>query len=129
MKNNDCTSISTDKIAEKIQQRRLQILIHSYIYYILDDNIISDTKWNNWATELVSLQRKYPEIASSVIYNDMFSDWQGSTGADFEYNDYIVNKANYLLAIHKDIAHFEKDVVNKNISKNKMSQPKRRCLF
>lgn len=34
------------KIAELILQRRLQMLVHSYIYYELNDNIISDSTWS-----------------------------------------------------------------------------------
>ena len=51
------------KIAELILQRRLQMLVHSYIYYELNDNIISDNTWSKWAVELADLQNKYPEIA------------------------------------------------------------------
>ena len=50
------------KIAEKIQQRRVQMLVHSYIYYLMDDNIVADHKWSAWATELADLQNKYPNI-------------------------------------------------------------------
>ena len=43
-------------IASKIQQRRLQMLVHSYIYYKLDENIISDHAFNYWGHELANLQ-------------------------------------------------------------------------
>jgi hypothetical protein len=33
-------------IAEKIQQRRIQMLIHSYIYYRLDKNLITDQQFD-----------------------------------------------------------------------------------
>ena len=44
-------------IEEKIKQRRLQILVHSFIYYDLNENIISDDKWSQWAKELVFLKK------------------------------------------------------------------------
>ena len=56
-------------IAEKIKQRRLQILVHSFIYYDLNENIVSDDKWSQWATELVYLQNEFPEISKKVIYS------------------------------------------------------------
>ena len=74
-------------IAEKIQRRRYQMLVHSYIYYELDNNLISDSQWSTWATELAELQSKYPEISNQVIYADDFEDWDGSTGAFLSYKD------------------------------------------
>lgn len=75
------------KIAEKIQQRRYQMLVHSYIYYEMNENIISDSKWSNWATELAELQTKYPSIANAVVYAEDFADWDGSSGAFLTYAD------------------------------------------
>ena len=46
------------KIAELIQRRRLQLLIHSCLYYNMDTNIVSDKKWDEWARELVKLQKQ-----------------------------------------------------------------------
>ena len=68
-------------IAELIQQRRYQILIHSCIYYHLNQNIISDTKWDEWARELRNLQQQYPRISEKVVLYEYFSDWDASTGA------------------------------------------------
>lgn len=87
-------------IAAKIKQRRLQMLIHSHIYYILDQNIISDSQWSKWAVELETLQKEYPEVASTVCYADDFKDWGGSTGAFLPLDDpWVINKARYLLRI------------------------------
>jgi hypothetical protein len=85
------------KIAQKIQQRRLQLLIHSYLYYEEDTNIISDHTWNKWAVELVNLQKKYPEIAEKVIYSEQFMDWDGSSGAYFTYDESTIYRAKFLL--------------------------------
>ena len=86
-------------IEEKIKQRRLQILVHSYIYYELNNNIISDKKWDIWSEELKELQQKYPNIAKKVIYAKQFKDWEGSTGAYLKYDNNIKNKAEWLLKI------------------------------
>ena len=84
------------EIAQKIQQRRLQILIHSYLYYVKDVNIVSDACWSKWAMELVDLQHEYPEIASKVVYAIDFKDFDGSSGAFFNYDDETVNRAERL---------------------------------
>ena len=85
-------------IASKIQQRRLQMLVHSYIYYKLDENIISDHAFNYWGHELANLQNKHPDIASRVCYAEAFKDWTGDTGAFLPLDDpWVINKAYQLL--------------------------------
>lgn len=88
-------------IKEKIQQRRLQMLVHSYLYYEKNENIISDSKWSKWAMELVDLQQKYPEESEQVEFYGMFKDWDGSSGAFLTYNQGIVSRAENLLLLHK----------------------------
>lgn len=85
------------EIAEKIQRRRYQMLVHSYIYYELDDNIIPDSQWSQWATELAKLQDKYPHISNQVIYAEDFEDWDGSTGAFLNFK----NKPNIITTAHR----------------------------
>ena len=81
-------------IAEKIQQRRLQILVHSCIYYELNTSIITDQQWDTWAKELVSLQKQYPKIAEQVIWQDAFKDFDGSTGFNLPVKDaWVMRKA------------------------------------
>lgn len=75
------------------------MLVHSYIYYELDDNLISDDQWKKWAIELRDLQAEYPEIARKVKYSRMFEDWDASTGYNLVFDEWTRNKAKYLLAI------------------------------
>lgn len=92
------------KIAEKIQQRRYQMLVHSYIYYELNENLVSDSKWSSWAMELVELQSKYPNIAAQVIYAKDFADWDGSSGAYLTYS----NKPNIVITANRLLQKQEK---------------------
>jgi hypothetical protein len=86
------------KIAEKIQQRRLQLLIHSCIYYEMNQNLITDKKWDEWARELKKLQDEYPEISRQVEWYAAFIDWDASTGAFLPLkNEWVVKKAKWLL--------------------------------
>lgn len=92
MKNN------SSQIAELIAQRRRQLLVHSVIYYRMNDNIISDDKWLQWAKELVELQSKYPEIAQKQPYAEAFADFDASTGCNLPLDDpWAIEKAQYLL--------------------------------
>lgn len=74
----------TDALKEKIKQRRSQMLIHSCIYYEMDDNIVSDDKWQQWAEELTELQKDCKEIG---FYDREFKDWDGTTGAHLPHRD------------------------------------------
>lgn len=91
-----------DPIEEKIEQRRRQILVHSYIYYALDDNIISDSQWSKWAVELAELQEKYPEIAEQTAFAEDFKDFDPSTGFNLNYRQpEIMRKVEQLLELEK----------------------------
>lgn len=79
-------------IVEKIQQRRLQILVHSCIYYEYNTNIISDAKWNQWSKELVELQKEYPNEASKALRFEDFKNFDGSTGFDLPIHDECVKQ-------------------------------------
>lgn len=79
---NESHVLDDSKIAELIKRRRRQILVHSFIYYELNQNIISDDQWSKWATELEELQAKYPDIADKVEYAKEFKRFDHSTGAD-----------------------------------------------
>lgn len=73
-------------IAEVIQQRRYQMLVHSFIYYQLNQSIVSDHDFDKWAKELVVLQERYPDIAKTVVYHNEFKAFDGSSGFDLPYN-------------------------------------------
>ena len=85
------------EIAELIQQRRLQMLVHSLIYYDLNHNIISDKTWQEWAWELRDLQQSYPEIEKKVPYREGFENWDGSTGAFLPYKSETIQRIAFKL--------------------------------
>ena len=90
------------KLAELIQQRRYQILIHSCIYYHLNKNLISDKQWDVWAKELKILQEQYPNISEKVRLYEYFKDWDASTGAFLPITlDWVVKKAEQLVGVSK----------------------------
>lgn len=77
--------------AERIKQRRTQMLIHSHLYYRMDAPIISDDQWQSWADELVTLQREHPGAIG--WYDAAFADWDGSTGMHLPGDGWIIEKA------------------------------------
>lgn len=90
--------MTTTQINELINRRRRQILVHSCIYYVYNDNIISDETWAKWATELEELQNTHPDIAKDCVYADTFKGFDHSTGFDLPLRDpWVMNKAQQLL--------------------------------
>ena len=81
-------------------RRRVQIWVHSMIYYNLNANIVSDSVWSRWAEDLECLQTMYPELAAQVAYADVFEGFDHSTGANLPTNNKHINsKAAYLLNV------------------------------
>lgn len=81
-------------LSEKIRQRRIQMLVHSYIYYHMDDNIVSDDKWQEWADELTELQKRKQNIG---FYDEAFADWSGASGAFLPFDQWVKERAKKLL--------------------------------
>lgn len=108
------------RIADLIQRRRLQLLIHSKIYYELDMNLIADKTWDMWAKELKNLQSTYPNISEKVIWYDAFKDWDASTGAFLPLDDeWVCRKASMLVG-----RHFKPKVEIKKVEPIKQKQTK-----
>lgn len=82
-------------VRERIKQLRLNMLVHSFIYYELNDSLISDHEWQRRADELTALQAKYPANIGS--YDEAFKDWDGSTGYHLPADYWVRNKADQLL--------------------------------
>jgi hypothetical protein len=93
-------------LSEKIRQRRMQMLVHSYLYYVLDENVITDEKWQQWADELTSLQSTWNTLGMTKeigFYDKEFAEWNGSTGMHLPQENWIRDRAKYLLNIKQDI--------------------------
>ena len=87
-----------EQVQSKIRQRRSQMLVHSRIYYILDENIVSDDTWQKWANELRDLQNQYPEYCKIDFFDREFATWNGDSGAFLPLNDpYVVNKTQQVI--------------------------------
>ena len=80
-------------LVDMIRQRRIQMLVHSYLYYVLDSPVISDDKWQQWADELTALQLQEKQIG---FYDEEFADWDGSTGMHLPKDEWIDYRAKWL---------------------------------
>ena len=64
----------------KINYLQRFIIVNSYLYYMLDDSIITDKQFDEAAKQLVELQKNYD--ISKTQYGYVFYDFDGTTGFD-----------------------------------------------
>lgn len=96
--------LTEESAAEFIRRRRLQIVVHSCVYYRFDQNLISDHQWAAWAKELVRAQELFPKVAEKQLWAKEFSDFDGSTGYHLPINESgVVHRAAKLIELSKKI--------------------------
>jgi len=95
------------KEGELIKRRRLQMLLHSCLYYSLNENIWDDHTFDKKAKELAVLLQQHPH-AYSDRFDDYFADWDGSSGFHLPHRDpWVLASAVRLLedsSLHKSNA-------------------------
>lgn len=89
-------------VKERIEYLRKKLLVHSIIYYRLDENLIFDEKWTEWTLELERLTKEYPHIAQNAFLAEGFRDFDHSTGYNLPLETpWAVQKAMDLVEYHK----------------------------
>ena len=73
----------TDK--EKIQLLQRSILVNSYAYYELNENILSDYQYDANTRMLLSLKESNPEAFKKSRYYKYFDNFESGTGFDLTY--------------------------------------------
>ena len=91
------------EIGELIHRRRRQVMLHSMIYYHLNESIIPDETFDEWSRELAKLQREHPEISKEVPFQrKAFESFDGSSGYHLPIDDVRINNtARRLVEQHK----------------------------
>lgn len=80
----------TDK--EKIQLLQRSILVTSYVYYELNDNIQADRTYEMNTRQLLELKRANPEAWQKSRYYRYFDNFESGTGFDLMYRVRESNK-------------------------------------
>lgn len=73
----------TDK--EKIQLLQRSILVNSYAYYELNQNILADYQYDANTRQLLELKRSNPEAYGKSKYKRYFDNFESGTGFDLMY--------------------------------------------
>lgn len=96
-------NMTNDQIAELIKRRRLQVLVHSCIYYEFNESIVDDTTWTKRAVELEQLQAAHPAMADKVEWAAAFKDFDHSTGYNLPVRDpWVMRKAIQVMRWHEE---------------------------
>ena len=92
-------------LKQEVKRLRSQMLVHSCIYYRLDDSLITDHEWMQRAQTLAKLQEVIKAKAGHCSigwYDDAFEDWDGSSGFQLPLADpWVVSKARHLLELRE----------------------------
>lgn len=70
----------TDK--EKIQLLQRSILVNSYAYYELNENILTDFQYDANTRQLLELKKSAPEAYQKSRYYRYFDNFESGTGFD-----------------------------------------------
>lgn len=91
---------ANESVLELIQRRRLQLLIHSCIYYEYNESLVTDEQWKNWAMELETLQNEYKVESELAPWTDAFREFDHSTGFNLPTTDpWVMGTARWILRI------------------------------
>lgn len=74
------------------------IIVHSFIYYKFNTNLVSDYMYDMDCKQLAEYIETYPEAAAKSRYYYVFKDFDGSTG---EYLIYGLNQDDYIHVMDK----------------------------
>lgn len=92
-------------IQEYINFLQRYIIVHSYIYYELNDNYISDKDYDAKSKELTKYKNDYPELwKNSMYYKQFGDDYNGATGFTL-YHDLDDRQKQIIKSIVNSIKH------------------------
>lgn len=84
---------------EKIQLLERSILVNSYAYYELDQNVLSDYQYDMNTRQLLELKRSNPEAFKKSRYYKYFDNFESGTGFD------LSGRLSKDKKLHKIISH------------------------
>lgn len=86
----------------KIEMLQRWILIHSYLYYDLNYNIVSDERFDNNCHQLYEMRKRFPKTYKKSRFYYAMKEFNGSTGFGFvellnkEHREIVERDAFYL---------------------------------
>ena len=68
-----------------INRRQRQLLVHSCLYYRMNESIVPDHVFDAWSVQLVRLKEEAADLFKESIYAQSFEDFDGSSGYHLPY--------------------------------------------
>lgn len=91
---------------EMINRRQRQVLVHSFLYYQLNESIIEDWIFDRWSKDIVELRERYPDEFDKSVYADAYAEFDGSSGFDLPFALPEVQSQGYkMLDYHRKLKH------------------------
>lgn len=88
---------------ELIKRKRRQLILHSYLYYRMNTNLISDTEYDARARALIKLQEENPQEAELAEYADVFRGFQMGDSFGLPMDDTWVHEtAVRMIRLHEE---------------------------
>ena len=104
------TPADVEWIKERIEYLRKKLLVHSIIYYRLNENLVSDATWSNWALELENLVREHPEEGQNSFLAEEFKNFDHSTGYNLPLETpWAVDMAMNLVVYNRKLRQWNKE--------------------
>jgi ribonuclease HI len=88
----------------RIDELREMLHAHSYAYYVLGEVTLPDQEWDDMAKRLVQLHLQYPHALDHGYEAAYFKKFDGSTGFDMPWTDYIKGVAEKMVSRKKEVA-------------------------
>lgn len=85
---------------EKIQLLQRSILVNSYAYYELNENILTDYQYDANTRQLLQLKQSNPEAFKKSRYKRYFDNFESGTG--FDLTSRIKKNRNLWLSVSRD---------------------------
>jgi len=87
---------------QELNHRERQVLIHAYLYYKLNKNIVGDDLYDHFSFDLDRLIKKYPEDFKKSVFYESFKEFNPSSGYYLNYDQpWVRDKAFWLLKVTK----------------------------
>jgi len=96
---------ATHPIQSKIFKRRRQCLVHKYLYYVLDVNVIPDSLYDVWEKQLRELVNSHPAEAAEVVYHNICPALVPGSSNSYDYPVRIVVEAEMLRSYKQEVTN------------------------
>lgn len=63
---------------EELERKQRQLIVHSFMYYVFDESVWSDNKYDGLALQIE--EQKGLDIWKKSKFSSIFIDWDSSTG-------------------------------------------------